>query len=438
MLMRLPRPALPQVTAGQAVLVSPAGAEGQPAQERRIASLSSASVYWKSLLIPSLWTASGHPLAETVCHADWLHAELSVRQGGQLLRLYQSLLAPSRPAVDAELSGPQLDVPIETDVCGLDVRLCQTGWCWAVSGSLSSTRCQLDGRPVLAAPQAGETAGTGGEKAVRALLQLPAATAAAADSCPLLVVVTEPALLCWQPTLLLWLSLATQLVVGQRTPPPPQPQPPPLPPPPPAVTEDRASSRSGRRSPAVDMPRPHGHSRPSRSARSATTERTTPTAPSPAAAAAAAATATPTQPTSQPTAPPLAWLPSLERLEVRLQISAVTVTVPAGSSGGTGGGADGDSDRTIDPVTVPPPPPPGASGGHHGAPVPGRVRSSSDPGRQYCLQGQLVSVLPSVRLDSAALKTAALSTVPEVPVLLTRPSAASGGDLIFLWLTYIL
>ncbi|KAF0302602.1 hypothetical protein FJT64_025285 [Amphibalanus amphitrite] len=72
--------------------------------------------------------------------------------------------------------------------------------------------CQLDGRPVLAAPQAADAPapGGGGERAVRALLQLPTA-AAAADSCPLLVVVSEPALLCWQPALLLWLSLATQL-----------------------------------------------------------------------------------------------------------------------------------------------------------------------------------------------------------------------------------
>ena len=81
-----------------------------------------------------------------------------------------------------------------------------------VLGRRRPVRCQLDGRPVLAAPQAADAPapGGGGERAVRALLQLPTA-AAAADSCPLLVVVSEPALLCWQPALLLWLSLATQL-----------------------------------------------------------------------------------------------------------------------------------------------------------------------------------------------------------------------------------
>ncbi|KAF0311123.1 hypothetical protein FJT64_018026 [Amphibalanus amphitrite] len=158
--------------------------------------------------------------------------------------------------------------------------------------------------------------------------------------------------------------------------PPPLPQPPEPPPPPPA--EDRASSRSG-----------------------------TP--------AAAAVSRTPPAP---PAAPTLAWLPALERLEVCLQISAVTVTVPAGPE--SGGGAAGDAERTADPLP--------AAAGHHPAPVPGRVRSSSDSGHRYCLHGQLVSVLPSVRLDSAALKSAALPTVPEVPVRLTRPSAAAAGS----------
>ena len=81
-------------------------------------------------------------------------------------------------------------------------------------------------------------------------------------------------------------------------------------------------------------------------------------------------------------------------------------------------GAAGDAERTADPLP--------AAAGHHPAPVPGRVRSSSDSGHRCCLHGQLVSVLPSVRLDSAALKSAALPTVPEVPVRLTRPSAAAG------------
>ncbi|XP_043198832.1 vacuolar protein sorting-associated protein 13B-like [Amphibalanus amphitrite] len=398
------------VTAGQAVLVS-AAADGQPAQEQQVASLSSASVYWKALLAPALWAGSQHPLTEQVCHADWLHCELSVRQGARLLRLYRSLLAPGRGTPGAEPGGPQLDLPLETDLCGLDVRLCQTGWCWAGAASLGSVRCQLDGRPVLAAPQAADApaAGGGGERAVRALLQLPTA-AAAADSCPLLVVVSEPALLCWQPALLLWLSLATQLLAGPPSP-PPLPQPP-EPPPPPPPAEDRASSRSGRRSPAVDVPRPHGHSRASRSARSHTTERNLP-AVSPNTPAAAAVSPAPPAP---PAAPPLAWLPALERLEVRLQISAVTVTVPAGPE--SGGGAGGDAERAADPPPTP--------AGHHPAPVPGRVRSSSDSGHRYCLHGQLVSVLPSVRLDSAVLKSAALPTVPDVPVRLTRPSAAAG------------
>ncbi|KAF0295056.1 hypothetical protein FJT64_007368 [Amphibalanus amphitrite] len=130
-------------------------------------------------------------------------------------------------------------------------------------------------------------------------------------------------------------------------PPPPLPQPPEPPPPPPPPAEDRPSSRSGRRSPAVEVPRPHGHSE-------------------------------------------------------------------------SGGGAAGDAERTADPLP--------AAAGHHPAPVPGRVRSSSDSGHRYCLHGQLVSVLPSVRLDSAALKSAALPTVPEVPVRLTRPSAAAAGS----------
>ncbi|XP_043230100.1 verprolin-like [Amphibalanus amphitrite] len=123
-------------------------------------------------------------------------------------------------------------------------------------------------------------------------------------------------------------------------------------------------------------------------------------------------------PPAPPAAPTLAWLPALERLEVCLQISAVTVTVPAGPE--SGGGAAGDAERTADPLP--------AAAGHHPAPVPGRVRSSSDSGHRYCLHGQLVSVLPSVRLDSAALKSAALPTVPEVPVRLTRSSAAAAGS----------
>ncbi|KAF0297149.1 hypothetical protein FJT64_005400 [Amphibalanus amphitrite] len=152
----------------------------------------------------------------------------------------------------------------------------------------------------------------------------------------------------------------------------------------------------------------------SRSVRSHTTERNLP-AVSPNTSAAAAVSPTPPAP---PAAPTLAWLPALERLEVRLQISAVTVTVPAGPE--SGGGAAGDAERTADPLP--------AAAGHHPAPVPGRVRSSSDSGHRYCLHGQLVSVLPSVRLDSAALKSAALPTVPEVPVRLTRPSAAAAGS----------
>ncbi|XP_043212086.1 transcription initiation factor TFIID subunit 4-like [Amphibalanus amphitrite] len=131
----------------------------------------------------------------------------------------------------------------------------------------------------------------------------------------------------------------------------------------------------------------------------------------------AAAAVSPTPP-APPAAPTLAWLPALERLEVCLQISAVTVTVPAGPE--SGGGAAGDAERTADPLP--------AAAGHHPAPVPGRVRSSSDSGHRYCLHGQLVSVLPSVRLDSAALKSAALPTVPEVPVRLTRSSAAAAGS----------
>ena len=83
------------MTADQAVLVS-AATDGQPAQEHQVASLSSSSVYWKALLAPALWVGSQHPLTEQVCHADWLHCELSVRQGGRLLRLYRSLLAPGR------------------------------------------------------------------------------------------------------------------------------------------------------------------------------------------------------------------------------------------------------------------------------------------------------------------------------------------------------
>ncbi|XP_043199540.1 vegetative cell wall protein gp1-like [Amphibalanus amphitrite] len=208
---------------------------------------------------------------------------------------------------------------------------------------------------------------------------------------------------------------ATALPAGRPAlPPPPLPQPPEPPPPPPPPAEDRPSSRSGRRSPAVEVPRPHGHSGTSRSARSHTTERNLPAVSSNTPAAAAVSPAPP----APPAAPTLAWLPALERLEVRLQISAVTVTVPAGPE--SGGGAAGDAERTADPLP--------AAAGHHPAPVPGRVRSSSDSGHRYCLHGQLVSVLPSVRLDSAALKSAALPTVPEVPVRLTRPSAAAAGS----------
>ncbi|XP_043236695.1 uncharacterized protein LOC122389077 [Amphibalanus amphitrite] len=53
------------VTADQAVLVS-AAADGQPAQEHQVASLSSAWVYWKALLAPALWAGSQHPLTAGV------------------------------------------------------------------------------------------------------------------------------------------------------------------------------------------------------------------------------------------------------------------------------------------------------------------------------------------------------------------------------------
>ncbi|XP_043213274.1 uncharacterized protein LOC122377384 [Amphibalanus amphitrite] len=140
-----------------------------------------ASVYWKALLAPALWAGSQHPLTEQVCHADWLHC------------------ADDRGTAGAEPAGSQLDLPLETDLCDLDVRLCQTGWCWA-----GAARCAVSW-----------TAGPCWPRPRRPTRRLPAAAlptaAAAADSCPLLVVVSEPALLCWQPALLLWLSLATQL-----------------------------------------------------------------------------------------------------------------------------------------------------------------------------------------------------------------------------------
>ncbi|XP_043235502.1 uncharacterized protein LOC122388461 [Amphibalanus amphitrite] len=364
------------VTADQAVLVSTA-ADGQPAQEHQVASLSSASVYWKALLAPALWAGSQHPLTEQVCHADWLHC------------------ADDRGTAGAEPAGSQLDLPLETDLCDLDVRLCQTGWCWA-----GAARCAVSW-----------TAGPCWPRPRRPTRRLPAAAASGrygrCCSCRQLPP-PRTAARCW------WSSPSRPCSAGSRHCCSGCPWPLSWPA---AEWLGAAATTPAARAAAaaaMDVPRPQGHSGTSRSARSHTTERNLP-AVSPNTSAAAAVSPTPPAP---PAAPTLAWLPALERLEVRLQISAVTVTVPAGPE--SGGGAAGDAERTADPLP--------AAAGHHPAPVPGRVRSSSDSGHRYCLHGQLVSVLPSVRLDSAALKSAALPTVPEVPVRLTRPSAAAAGS----------